>query len=87
MILSLPAIGVWRFGIAVLGILPALIAGLPVFKRLFRLTYTHSQRALCFKTIILADVLAYTAYFSMILLHILLQLSGKEEWLWLLSMK
>jgi 1,4-dihydroxy-2-naphthoate octaprenyltransferase len=87
MVLSLPAIGLRRFGIAVLGILPALISGLPLFKRLFRLTYIHSQRALCFKTIILADLLAYTAYFSMILLHILLKLSGKEEWLWLLSIK
>ncbi|MDR2258383.1 MAG: prenyltransferase, partial [Treponema sp.] len=36
MILSLPAIGVWRFGMAALGILPALVTGLPLFKRLFR---------------------------------------------------
>jgi 1,4-dihydroxy-2-naphthoate octaprenyltransferase len=81
MILSLPAIGLWRFGFAAFGILPALAAGLPFFKRLFRLAYVHSQRALCFRTIILADLWAYTAYFVMILLHILLQLSGKETWL------
>jgi hypothetical protein len=87
MILSLPVIGLFRFGAAVLGILPVLIIGLPVFKRLFRLTYLHSQRALCFKTIILADLWTYTAYFVMIVLHIVLRLSGKEEPLWLLSIK
>ncbi|MDR1238840.1 MAG: prenyltransferase [Treponema sp.] len=87
MILSLPAIGLWQFGFTVLGIVPALIAGLPLFRRLFRLDYLHTQRALCFKTIILADLLAYAAYFMMILPHILIQFSGKEEWLWLLSIK
>jgi 1,4-dihydroxy-2-naphthoate octaprenyltransferase len=87
MILSLPALGFPRFGFAVLGILPALAAGLPVFKRLFRLSYLHSQRALCFKTIIQADLLAYAAYFSMIVLHIILQLFVKEEYLWLLSIR
>jgi 1,4-dihydroxy-2-naphthoate octaprenyltransferase len=82
MILSLPVIGVWRFGPAVLGIVPPLIVGIPLFKRLVRLTYLHSQRALCFKTIIQADLLAYAAYFIMIALRVLLQLSGKEAWLW-----
>jgi 1,4-dihydroxy-2-naphthoate octaprenyltransferase len=84
MLFSLPAIGLWRFGFAVLGILPALFAGLPFFKGLFFLDYLHSQRARCFRTIILADLLVYTAYFLMILLHIL---SGKEEWLWLFLKK
>jgi 1,4-dihydroxy-2-naphthoate octaprenyltransferase len=72
MTLSLPAIGLWRFGLSSLGILPPLLIGLPLFKRLFQLAYIHSQRALCMKTIILADVLVYTAYFVMILLHIFL---------------
>jgi 1,4-dihydroxy-2-naphthoate octaprenyltransferase len=85
MLLSLPAIGLFRFGGAALGLVPVLVIGLPVFKRLFHLTYLHSQRALCFKTIIQADLLAYSAYFVMIVLHILLQLSGKEEWLWRFS--
>jgi 1,4-dihydroxy-2-naphthoate octaprenyltransferase len=71
MLVSLPAIGLWRFGFAALGIIPVLFAGLPLFKRLFFLTYCHSQRALCFRTIILADLLAYTAYFVMIFAHIL----------------
>jgi 1,4-dihydroxy-2-naphthoate octaprenyltransferase len=79
MLLSLPLIGLWRFGFAVLGIAPVLLAGLPLFKRLFHLAYLHTQRALCFKMIILADLLAYTAYFVMILLHIFLQLSVKGE--------
>jgi 1,4-dihydroxy-2-naphthoate octaprenyltransferase len=85
MLISLPVIGLWRFGFTVIGIAPALIAGLPVFKRLFQLAYLHEQRALCFKTIILADVLVYAAYFTMILLHSIIWLSGKEAWLWLLS--
>jgi 1,4-dihydroxy-2-naphthoate octaprenyltransferase len=71
MLASLPALGLWRFGFAVLGIIPVLFAGLPLFKRLFLLAYLHSQRALCFKTIIRADLLAYTAYFVMIFAHIL----------------
>jgi 1,4-dihydroxy-2-naphthoate octaprenyltransferase len=87
MLISLPAIGLWRFGFTVIGIVPALLAGLPLFKRLFQLAYLHSQRALCFKTIILADVLVYSAYFTMILLHSIIWLSGKETWLWLLSIK
>jgi 1,4-dihydroxy-2-naphthoate octaprenyltransferase len=72
MLLSLPAIGLWRFGLSTLGILPPLLIGLPLFKRLFQFTYLHTQRALCMKTIILADVLVYTAYFVMILAHIFL---------------
>jgi 1,4-dihydroxy-2-naphthoate octaprenyltransferase len=85
MLVSLPVLGLWRFGFTVAGIVPALLAGLPLFKRLFQLAYVHSQRALCFKTIILADVLVYSAYFTMILLHSIIRLSGKEAWLWLLS--
>jgi 1,4-dihydroxy-2-naphthoate octaprenyltransferase len=87
MVISLPVIGLRHFGFTVIGILPALLAGLPLFKRLFQLAYVHSQRALCFKTIILAGVLVYAAYFTMILLHSIIRLSGKEEWLWLLSIK
>jgi 1,4-dihydroxy-2-naphthoate octaprenyltransferase len=87
MLLSLPVIGLWQFGFTVLGIIPVLAAGLPLFIRLFRLSYVHTERALCMKTIIIADILAYSAYYMMILLHILIQLSGKEEWLWLLSIK
>jgi 1,4-dihydroxy-2-naphthoate octaprenyltransferase len=73
LLVSLAVIGITRFGAAALGLLPALIAGLPLFKRLFHLSYFHSQRALCFKTIILADLWAYTAYFVMILLHMWLR--------------
>jgi 1,4-dihydroxy-2-naphthoate octaprenyltransferase len=87
MLLSLPLIGFYHFGFTVLGIVPVLLAGLPLFKRLFHLAYIHTQRALCFKTIIQAGLLAYTAYFVMILLHIFIQLSGKGEWVWLLSIK
>jgi 1,4-dihydroxy-2-naphthoate octaprenyltransferase len=87
MALSVPAIGIIRFGFTVLGSIPPLIAGLPVFKRLFTLSYLHSQRALCFRTIISADLLVYGAYFIMIVGHILIQQSGKEQWLWLLSTK
>jgi 1,4-dihydroxy-2-naphthoate octaprenyltransferase len=72
MLLSLALIGLWRFGLAALGIIPVLLFGLPHFKTLFRLTYLHSQRARCFKTIILADVIAYSAYFVMIIVHIFL---------------
>jgi 1,4-dihydroxy-2-naphthoate octaprenyltransferase len=71
MLVSLPAIGLWRFGFAALGIIPVLGAGLPFFKRLFFLDYLHSQRAQCFKTIILADLAVYTAYFIMIFVDIL----------------
>jgi 1,4-dihydroxy-2-naphthoate octaprenyltransferase len=85
MLASLPVIGLWRFGFTVIGVVPVLIAGRPLFKRLFQLDYLHSQRALCFKTIILADVLVYSAYFTMILLHSIIQFHGKESWLWLLS--
>ncbi|MDR2314314.1 MAG: prenyltransferase [Spirochaetaceae bacterium] len=84
MVFSVLLIGIIRFGFTVLGTLPPLIAGLPLFKRLFRLTYVHSQRALCFKTVILSDLAVYGAYFIMILMHIFIQLSGKEEWVWLL---
>jgi 1,4-dihydroxy-2-naphthoate octaprenyltransferase len=73
MLLSLPAIGFRCFGFAALGLLPVLIAGIPLFKRLFHLAYLHTQRALCFKTIILADVVAYSAYYAMIFFHILLR--------------
>jgi 1,4-dihydroxy-2-naphthoate octaprenyltransferase len=86
LLVSLPAIGFPRFGFSVLGILPVLLAGLPLFKRLFRLGFLHSQRALCFRTIILADLLAYTAYFAMILAHIFIQYAGKGE-VWLFSIK
>jgi 1,4-dihydroxy-2-naphthoate octaprenyltransferase len=81
MLVSLPVLGLWRFGFTVAGIVPALLAGLHLFKRLFRLAFIHSQRSLCFKTIILADVLVYSAYFTMILLHSIIRLSGKEAWL------
>jgi 1,4-dihydroxy-2-naphthoate octaprenyltransferase len=87
MLLSLPAIGLWRFGFSVLGILPVLLAGLPLYKRLFQLCYLHSQRARCFKTIILADLTVYSAYFLMILWHVLIQLSGKEGQVWLFPAK
>jgi 1,4-dihydroxy-2-naphthoate octaprenyltransferase len=89
LLVSLPALGLWRFGFSVLGILPVLLAGLPLFKRLFQLSCLHSQRARCFRTIILADLVAYTAYFVMILLHIFgpLMQSGKVGEVWLLSIK
>jgi 1,4-dihydroxy-2-naphthoate octaprenyltransferase len=73
MLFSLLAIGFWRFGFTALGLLPVLITGIPFFKRLFHLTYLHTQRALCFKTIIVADVVTYSAYCVMILFHIFLR--------------
>jgi 1,4-dihydroxy-2-naphthoate octaprenyltransferase len=81
MLLSLPVIGVLRFRFAVLGLVPVLIVGIPRFKTLFRLNYLHKERALCMKTIIIADVISCSAYFVMILAHFFIQLSGKEAWL------